>query len=127
MATFDSFVFDVTSESPQQIGASLSGANNSVILVKPTGSSVYGGKQLTGILYNNIPAATTATVSLSVATGISFSVHPLYNGSTFALYFSDRSSTTFTVNTATSAQTVTGSPAFDNRGPNERRRFAVEF
>jgi len=128
MATFDSFVFDVTSENPQQIGPSLSGANNSVVLTKPLSSSVYSGKTLTGILYNDISGAGTATVNLSVFSGIQFSVHPLYNGSTFALYFGDRSSTTFTVNTAaTGAQVVTGDSGFDNRGPNERRRFAVEF
>jgi len=127
MATFDSFVFDVTSESPQQIGPSLSGANNSVVLTKPTVSSVYSGKTLAGILYNDISGAGTATANLSVFSGIQFSVHPLYNGSTFALYFTDRSTTTFTVNTATALQTVTQAPGFDNRGPNERRRFAVEF
>lgn len=127
MATFDSFVFDVTTESPQQIGPSLSGANNSVVLTKPTGSSIYSGKTLAGILYNDISSASTATANLSVSTGIQFSVHPLYHGSTFALYFTDRSTTTFTVNTATALQTVTQSPGFDNRGPNERRRFAVEF
>jgi hypothetical protein len=127
MATFDSFVFDVTVEDPQQIGPSLSGANNSVILTKPTVSSIYGGKNLSGILYNDIPSATTATVTLSVSTGITFKVHPLYNNKTFALYFTDRSSTLFTVNTATSLQVVTDATSFDNRGPNERRRFAVEF
>jgi hypothetical protein len=127
MATFDSFVFDVTTESPQQIGPSLSGSNNSVILTKPTGSSVYSGKTLAGILYNDISSASTATVTLSVSSGIQFKVHPLYNGSTFALYFTDRSTTTFTVATASALQTVTEAPGFDNRGPNERRRFAVEF
>lgn len=127
MATFDSFVFDVTVENPQQIGVSLSGANNSVILTKPTGSSIYGGKVVSGILYNNISGATTASVTLSVVSGIQFMVDPLYHGSTFALYFTDRSSTTFTVNTASAVQVVTQLPNFDNRGPNERRRFAVEF
>ena len=93
MATFDSFVFDVTSEEPQQIGPSLSGTNNSVILTKPLSSSIYGGKKLAGILYDLKPAAGTATVNLSVVSNIQFRVHPSYHGSTFALYFTDRSST----------------------------------
>lgn len=128
MATFNSFVFDVTSQTPQQIGPSLSGANNSVILTKPLSSSVYGGKRLAGILYDLLPSAGTATVNLSVLSNIQFRVHPSYNGATFALYFTDRSTTLFTVNTAlTSAQSVSGVAGFAHRGPNERRRFAIEL
>jgi hypothetical protein len=127
MATFSEFVFDVTSESPQQIGPSLSGVSNSVILTQPTSASTYSGKKVSGILYDYVAGASTASVSLSVVSGITFSVSPLYHGQTFALYFTDRSSTLFTVNTATATQTVTGAITFDNRGPNERRRFAVEF
>jgi hypothetical protein len=127
MATFNSFVFDVTSESPQQIGPSLSGANNSVVLTLPTSASTLSGKKISGLLYDVIPAATTATVTLSVNGGTEFKVHPLYHGATFAVYFTDRSTTLFTVNTAAAAQTVTNPITFVNRGPNERRRFAVEY
>ncbi len=127
MATFSDFVFDVTSESPQQIGPSLSGVNNSVILTQPTSASTLSGKKVSGILYNFVSGASTASVDLSANSGIYFKVSPLYHGETFALYFTDRSTTLFTVNTATATQTVTGAINFDNRGPNERRRFAVEF
>lgn len=83
------------------------------------------GKTPVGILFNQITGASTATTTLSVGTLV-FKVAPQYNGSTFAVYFSDHSSTTFTVATGTPAQgTIANS--FDNRGPNERRRFAVEF
>ena len=130
MATFSNFVFDVNTENPPQIGdfaPSLSGSNNTVIYV-PNGG-VVGGKTVAGLLYNELSAGGATTMaSLSVATGVSFRVEKRYHGSQFALYFTDRSSTLFTVNTATTLQTVVVSAnGFDNRGPNERRRFAVEL
>ena len=126
MATFTHFVFNTASENPPQLGPSLSGANNEVIL--RTTSSVVSGKTVTGILYNSIEAA-AANVSLSANSGsnLLFDVHSSYHGATFALYFSDRSTTLFTVNTATATQVLSGSIGYDNRGPNARRKFAVEY
>lgn len=129
MANFSNFVFDVNTENPPQIGdfaPSLSGSNNTVIYV--TTGGVVEGKSVAGLLYNEVSTGDTTLVSLSVATGVSFKVATKYNGSQFGLYFTDRSSTLFTVNTATTLQTVvTGTNSFSNRGPNERRRFAVEL
>jgi hypothetical protein len=124
MATFSNFVFDVSVENPPQLGPSLSGSNNQVIL---NSGGTYGGKTIAGLLYNEISGLSTSMVSLSVVSGITFKVDTKYHGSTFALYFADRSSTLFTVNTAVANHYVTSDVTFDNRGPNERRRFAVEF
>ena len=90
-------------------------------------SGNYKGVPVNGILFNEISGASTASVTLSVADRIQFKVAPEYNGATFSLYFPDRSTTTFTVATATATQVVTGAIGFDNRGPNERRRFAIEI
>lgn len=130
MATFSNFVFDVNTENPPQIGdfaPSLSGSSNTVIFV-PNGGTVEG-KSVAGLLYNELSAGGANTMaSLSVATGVSFRVEKRYHGSQFALYFTDRSSTLFTVNTATTLQTVvTGTNGFANRGPDERRHFAIEM
>ena len=130
MATFSNFVFDVNTENPPQIGdfaPSLSGSNNTVIYVANGG--VVEGKTVAGLLYNELSAGGANTMaSLSVAIGVSFRVEKRYHGSQFALYFTDRSSTLFTVNTGTTLQTVvTGTNGFDNRGPNERKRFVLEL
>ena len=90
-------------------------------------SGSYNGVPVNGILFDELSGASTASVTLSVTDRIQFKVAPEYNGATFSLYFPDRSTTTFTVNTATATQVVTGAIGFDNRGPNERRRFAIEI
>jgi hypothetical protein len=89
-------------------------------------SGTYQGKQPVGILFDLIPTASTASVTLSVTDRIQFKVAPEYNGKSFALYFRDGATTVFTVATATATQSVTASIGYDNRGPNERRRFAIE-
>jgi len=129
--TFDSFVYNVNVDTPPLIGPSLTAADGSVTLLTINGT--YSGKLVDGILYNAIAGAGTATATLSVATvtnGLSAKVSPAYNGSTFALYLEDHSTVLFTVVTGagTTVQTsATGAPTFNHRGPNERRRFAVEF
>lgn len=125
--TFDSFVYNVNADTPPLIGPSLSAADNSVILTTTT--ATYGGKVINGILYNAITGAGTATAILTGGYGFYVNVAPAYNGSTFALYLEDRSSVLFTVVTGASAtvQTLTADATFDNRGPIERRRFAVEI
>jgi hypothetical protein len=125
--TFDSFVYNVNADTPAMIGPSLSADDNSVILMTTT--ATYGGKVIDGILYNAIAGAGTATATLTGGSGFYVKVSPAYNGSTFALYLEDRSSVLFTVVTGASAtaQTLTAGATFDNRGPIERRRFAIEI
>lgn len=127
MATFSNYVFDASTQTPPPLNVSLSGSSNSVIL-RTLGT--LSGKTVAGLLYNEISTATTATTSLSVATGTVFSVHPKYHGSAFALYFTDCSTCLFTVNTASGIDIVQNVSAsvinFENRGPREVRRFAIE-
>jgi hypothetical protein len=84
-------------------------------------------KRLLGILFNSISGTSTATTTLSVYNNVQFKVHPLYNGATFALYFSDRSTTFFTVNTATALQTVLPVNGFTGRGPEEIRKRLLGY
>jgi len=128
MATFSNYVFDVNTENPPQIGSfapSLSGSSNTVVFDLPN-VGIVGGKSTAGLLYNEVATGDTTLVSLSVATGVAFRVSKKYHGSKFALYFTDRSSTLFDVNTASTVQSILSSNGFDNRGPDERRHFAIE-
>jgi hypothetical protein len=120
MADFNNFVFNTASQNPPSLIYSLSASNNSFIL---SNGGTVGSKTVVGILYNQITAG-TANVSLSCGLGTTFRVASGYHGAQAALYFSDRSSTLFTVNTTfalTTQQTVDSANTFDNRGPNERR------
>ena len=125
MAAFSDIVFDVTSQNPQTDIYSLSASNNSVVLTSTTGTYNSSGK-VTGILFNNIPTAGAATVTLSAYSGVTFSVAAQYDGKQMALYLADRSSVLFTVATATPLQTVTGASS-TNIGPIERRLRALEI
>lgn len=212
MATFSNFVFNVDSQSPAQIGPSLSGSNNTVVFVKTDSTyktvkqvpntvftslsvtqltaittnanisgfysgwmkygilvdtkysgtdynalvSAYSSPALStqynvltaailstsefgtgklpntvvypsGLLYNEIAGASTNLVTLSVANNIQFKVSTSYDGAQFAVYFNDSSTSLFTANTATTGNQTVGAFTFDNRGPNERRRFAIEI
>lgn len=77
------------------------------------------------ILFDEMSNASTSLCTLSVANNIQFRVSQSYHGKIFALQYADRSSSLFTVNTASALQTLTGT-TFDVRGPNEIRRFAIE-
>ena len=117
-----------SSQNPQSTVASLSSPNNSVALVT-TNVVSFSGKTVTGILFDELSGASTASVTLTAASGIIFKVAPAYNGATFALYTSDRRTTTFTVNTALSAAVQISSATWtaDNRGPIERRLHLLGY
>ena len=123
MATFSNYVFDASSETPSPLGTSLSASNNGVVLVSLNTSLC--GKTAVGILYNQISAATNNLVTLS-AGSVAFNVSSLYHGSQMAIYFNDRSTTLFTVNSGVPAQ-VLGSIGFDNRGPDEIRKRLLGY
>jgi hypothetical protein len=127
MATFTHQVFDVTSQTPPSLIDSLSGTNNEVVLYT-TGVSV-SGKTVVGVLYNSI-GASSANITLS-SYGLIIGVNSAYHGSQMALYYSDNSTTLFTVNSTAGVSFYSaisgGTITFDNRGPRQRRRFAVEF
>jgi hypothetical protein len=123
MATFSNYVFDASPQTPPVLGASLSASNNGVVLETLNGTLC--GKAAVGILFNQISAATSNLVTLSAGT-IAFKVSTLYHGSQMAIYFSDRSTTLFTVNTAAAAQTLS-QIGFDNRGPAEIRKHNLGY
>jgi len=134
MANFDYYVTDASLEYPPKLGVSLSAADNSVIYIPsatPTFSASNGQtKSVAGILFNYVAGASAATTTLTMITGTSgaqVKVHPAYNGQTFALYFTDNSTTKFTVVTGTTTQVLTAAVTFDDRGPEERRHFALEL
>lgn len=127
MATFSNIVMVASSQNPQSLVLSLSSPNNSVVSTT-TSVVTFSGKTVTGILFDEIEGAATASVTLTAATGIVFKVAPAYNGATFALYTSDRRTTTFTVNTALSTAQVTSAVwTADNRGPVERRLHLLGY
>jgi len=133
MANYDYYVFDVTTETPAKIGPSLSASDNSVIYI-PSATPKFNKNgtvyDIAGILYNAVTGVSAATTTLTMVTGASgaqVKVHPKYNGQTFALYFTDGSTTAFTVVTGTATQVLTAAITNDDRGPEERRHFAVEI
>lgn len=125
--TFNSFVFDVTTQSPQLIGTTLSASNNSVVL--DTIGVSFSGKTVAGILFNQ-EAANGNLVSLSAKSGtgnVIFRVAPNYHGETMALYFTDRSTTLFVCSTAILTQVVTSPNGFVARGPEEIRKRLLGY
>lgn len=133
MANFDYYVIDASLEYPPKLGVSLSAADNSLILsAAPNARYTVNGttKYVAGILYNGVAGTSTATTTLTVISGsygVNIKVHPKYNNETFALYFTDNSTLKFTVLTGTPVQSLTANITFDDRGPEERRHFAVEI
>lgn len=122
MAVFNNLLFDVTSQSPQ-VDIYTTVASNGSVVYSATGTEV--GKNVVGILFNEIAGAGLASVALSTSGGAQFSVAPAYHGSQMALYLADRSSVLFTVNTGAAVQTL-ATESTTNIGPNERRLRALE-
>ena len=120
MANFNNFVFNVDSQNPPSLVYSLT-ADNSSFILSVGGTS--NGKSVVGFLFNSITAG-TANVSLSCGEGTVFRVASGYHGQEAAVYYSDRSSTLFTINTTfalATQQVVSATNDFSNKGPNERR------
>lgn len=129
MATFSNIVMVASSQNPQSSVVSLSSPNNSVALVT-TNVVSFSGKTVTGILFDEIAGAATASVTLTATSSplFVFKVAPAYNGAQFALYTSDRRSTLFTVNTSlTTAHVSAAVWTADNRGPVERRLHLLGY
>jgi hypothetical protein len=76
----------------------------------PLNSVALSAKTVEGIAFNTLAFPGSGTgqfVTLSAASGTSFRVDRAYNGSQFAVIYSDGTSSLFTCTTGTSAQTVT--------------------
>jgi hypothetical protein len=92
------------------LGQSLS-SNGVAYLTGPVDSS---------ILFNDAPVALTGILESLNSNGSTFKIDRAYNTSLFSLILSDRTSTIFTVATATATQTLTDN-GFNSVGPRIRQ------
>jgi hypothetical protein len=122
---------------PLNLNFSLSGGSggfNTVELLTvgtgPINNAALSSKQVEGIAFNALtsPASGTGSFSdtLSAATGTTFRVDSAYNGSTFAVIYTDRSSALFTCLTGTTAQSLTANN-FDTTIPEFRRLVTLGY
>jgi hypothetical protein len=82
-----------------------------------------------GIAFNaltNPASGTNSFATLSANTGTSFRVDRAYNGQTFAVIYTDGSSTLFTCVTGTTVQSLT-SNGFDTTFPETRRKYLLGY
>jgi hypothetical protein len=137
--SFTSQVLSAYGQSPSNLSWSISGGSggfNTVELLTvgtgPINNASLSAKQVRGIAFNALtsPAsgAAGAFATLSAATGTTLRVNSAYNGSTFAVIYTDNSSTLFTcvTGTGTTAQTLTAN-GFDSVTPEVRRLFVLGY
>jgi hypothetical protein len=135
--SFTSQVLSAYGQTPSNLTWSVSGGSggfNTVELLTvgtgPITSATLSAKQVRGIAFNALtsPAsgAAGAFATLSAATGTTFRVNRAYNGSTFAVIYTDNSSALFTCITGTAAQTLTAND-FDSVTPEVRRLFVLGY
>lgn len=131
--SFNSQVLSAYGQSPANLSWSLSGATNTVVLstvgTGPLNNASLSAKQVRGIAFNALtsPASGTgAFATLSAATGTTFRVDQAYNGRTFAVIYTDNTSTLFTCVTGTAAQSLTAN-GFDSVTPEIRRLVALGY
>lgn len=94
-------------------------------------STTLSSKQVRGIAFNALTSPASGTGSfatLSAATGTTFRVDRAYNGRTFAVIYTDNTSTLFTVvtGTGTTAQSLTAN-GFDTVIPETRRKHLLGY
>lgn len=139
--SFTSQVLSAYGQTPSNLSWSISGGAggfNTVELLTvgagPINDASLSAKQVRGVAFNALtsPAsgATGAFVTLSAATGTTLRVNRAYNGSTFAVIYTDNSSTLFTcitgTGTGTQSQTLTAN-GFDSVTPEIRRLFVLGY
>lgn len=137
--SFTSQVLSAYGQTPSNLAWSISGGAggfNTVELLTvgtgPINNASLSAKQVRGIAFNALtsPAsgAAGAFATLSAATGTTLRVNRAYNGSTFAVIYTDDSSTLFTCVTGatTTAQTLT-SNGFDTVIPETRRLVTLGY
>lgn len=131
--SFTSQVLSAYGQTPANLTWSVSGGSNTVELLTvgtgPFNVASLSAKQVRGVAFNALtsPASGTgAFATLSAATGTTLRVDRAYNGSTFAVIYTDNSSTLFTCATGTTAQTLTDN-GFDSVTPEIRRLFVLGY
>lgn len=136
--SFTSQALSAYGQSPANLSWSVSGGsvtNKTVELLTvgtgPINNASLSAKRVRGIAFNALtsPASGTGTFTttpLSAATGTTFRVDRAHNGATFAVLYTDGSSTLFTCVTGTAAQSLT-SNNFDTTYPEIRRLFVLGY
>lgn len=135
--SFTSQALSAYGQTPSNLSWSVSGGSTSFKTVElltvgtgPFNNASLSAKQVRGIAFDALtsPASGTGTFSttLSAATGTTFRVDRAHNGATFAVIYTDGSSTLFTCTTGTSAQSLTAN-GFDTTYPEIRRLFVLGY
>jgi len=92
-------------------------------------STTLSSKQVRGIAFNALTSPASGTgifATLSAATGTTFRVDRAYNGQTFAVIYTDNTSTLFTCVTGTAVQSLTAN-GFDTVIPETRRKYLLGY
>lgn len=131
--SFNSQVLSAYGQAPANLSWSLSGASNTVVLstvgTGPVNNASLSAKQVRGLAFNALTSPASGTgifVTLSASTGTSFRVDRAYNGSTFAVIYTDNTSALFTCVTGTVAQSLTANDYFSVT-PEIRRLVALGY
>ncbi len=135
--SFTSQALSAYGQTPSNLAWSVSGGSTSYKTVElltvgtgPFNNTSLSAKQVRGIAFDALtsPASGTGTftAALSAATGTTFRVDRAHNGATFAVLYTDGSSTLFTCTTGTTAQSLT-SNNFDTTYPEIRRLFVLGY
>lgn len=135
--SFTSQALSAYGQTPSNLAWSVSGGSTSYNTVElltvgtgPINNASLSAKQVRGIAFDALtsPASGTGTftTALSAATGTTFRVDRAHNGATFAVLYTDGSSSLFTCVTGTAAQSLT-SNNFDTTYPEIRRLFVLGY
>jgi len=135
--SFTSQALSAYGQTPSNLAWSVSGGSTSYKTVElltvgtgPFNNTSLSAKQVRGIAFDALtsPASGTGTftAALSAATGTTFRVDRAHNGATFAVLYTDGSSSLFTCVTGTTAQSLT-SNNFDTTYPEVRRLFVLGY
>ena len=121
--TPSNLTWSVSGDSPIKTVQMLTFGTGSVL------STTLSSKQVRGIAFNALTSPASGTgnfATLSAATGTTFRVDRAYNGQTFAVIYTDGTSTLFTCVTGTSAQSLTAN-GFDTVIPDTRRKYLLGY
>lgn len=134
--SFTSQVLSAYGQSPVNLSWSLSGGINGYNTVElltvgtgPVTDAALSAKQVRGIAFNSLSLPGSGTglfAAMSAATGTTLRVDRAYSGSTFAVIYTDNTSSLFTCVTSTSAQSLTANN-YDSVTPNIRRLVALGY
>lgn len=124
MATFNSQVLSAFGLEPLNLNYSLSGGSNTVVLLTV---GTVGGKQVSGIAFDEIASPVGTLTTLSAFNGTTVKVDSGYNGSQMAVIFTDGSTSLFTATTSITAAQTLGAATFDNSWPEIARLVELGY